>query len=98
MRRRQFTPRQPPADIQVKPQEYKPDPKVSLKHDDFFAKEWEYNYEQPIFDADNNNAAPPSPQESPVQSVFSTEEIRITPATTHESSQNFSLKQMKSVT
>ena len=34
MRMRQFTPRQPPADIAVKPQEYKSDPEVSLHHDD----------------------------------------------------------------
>ena len=34
MRMRQFTPREPPADIRVKPQEYKPDPEVSLNHDD----------------------------------------------------------------
>ena len=34
MRMRQFTPRQPPLDITVKPQEYKSDPEVSLYHDD----------------------------------------------------------------
>ena len=34
MRMRQFTSRQPPADITVKPQEYKSDPEVSLHHDD----------------------------------------------------------------
>ena len=34
MRMRQFTPRQPPADTLVKPQGYKPDSEVSLKHDD----------------------------------------------------------------
>ena len=61
MRMRQFTPCQPPADIPVKPQEYKSDPEVSLNHDDFFAKAWEYDYEQPIFDAENNNTASPSP-------------------------------------
>ena len=34
MRMRQFTPRQPPADIRVNPHEYKPDPEVSINHDD----------------------------------------------------------------
>ena len=58
MRMRQFTPHQPPADIRVKPQEYKPDPEVSLKHDDLYARAWEYDYEQPIFDAENNNRVP----------------------------------------
>ena len=86
MRMRQFTPRQPPADIRVKPHEYKPDPEVSLNHDDLYARAWEYDYEQPIFDAENNNAAPPISQEIPVQSDFSTEEMRNTPGTTHECS------------
>ena len=48
MRMRQFTPREPPADIHVKPQEYKPDPEVSFNHDDLYARAWEYDYEQPI--------------------------------------------------
>ena len=43
MRMRQFTPRQPPADIRITPQEYKPDPDVSLKHDDLYARAWEYD-------------------------------------------------------
>ena len=63
MRMRQFTPRQPPADIQVKPQEYKSDPEVSLYHDDLYARSWDFDYEQPLFDAENNNAAPSNSQE-----------------------------------
>ena len=80
---RQFTPRQPPADITVKPQEYKSDPEVSLNHDDLYARAWECKYEQPIFDADNDNAAPPNPREIPEQSDFSTEETRNTPGNPH---------------
>ena len=34
MRMRQFTPRQPPADIRVNPHQYKPDPEVSINQDD----------------------------------------------------------------
>ena len=68
MRLRQFNPRQLPADITVKPQEYKSDPEVSLNHDDLYARAWEYHYEQPIFDAENNKAAPPNLQEFPLQS------------------------------
>ena len=86
MRMRQFTPRQPPADITVKPQEYKSDPDVSLYHDDLYARAWEYNFEPPIFDAENHNAAPPNQQEIPVQSDFSTEEMRDTQGNTHECS------------
>ena len=79
MRMRQFTPRQPPADILVKPQEYKSDPEVSLNHDDLYARAWEYDYEQPFFDDQNDKAAPPNLQQFPVQSDFSTEEMRNTP-------------------
>ena len=71
MRMRQFTSRQPPADTPVKPQEYKSDPEVSLNHDDLFARAWEYDFEQPIFDAENDNAVPPNLQELPLQSDFS---------------------------
>ena len=86
MRIRQFTARQPPADIPVKPKEFKPDPEVSLNHDDLYARAWEYDYEQPIFDAENNNAAQPNPQEIPVQSDFSSEEMRNRTGNTHECS------------
>ena len=56
MRMRHFTPRQPPAGITVKPDEYKSDPEVSLNHDDLYARAWEYDYEQPISDAENDKA------------------------------------------
>ena len=80
---RQFTPRQPPADITVQPQEYKSDPDVSLNHDDLYARAWEYDFEQLIFDAQNDNEAPTNSQETPVQSDFSTEEMRNTPGEPH---------------
>ena len=83
MRISQFTPRQPPADIAVKPEEYKPDPEVSLHHDVLYAKAWEYDFEQPIFDAENDKAAPPNVQEIPLQFDYSTEEIRNTPGNPH---------------
>ena len=84
MRIPQFTPRQPPADIAVKPpQEYKPDPQVSLHHDDLYAGAWEYDFEQPIFDAENDKAAPPKIQEIPQQSDYSADEMRNTPGNPH---------------
>ena len=86
MRKRQFTPRKPPADTRIAPQEYKPDPDVSLKDDDLYARAWEYDYEQPIFDAENNNTTPPNSQEIPIHFDFSTEEMRNTPGATHECS------------
>ena len=41
MRIRQFTPREPPADIRITPQEWKLEPEVSIKHDDLYARAWE---------------------------------------------------------
>ena len=83
MRMRQFTPGQRPADISVKPQEYKPDPEVSLNHDDLYARALEFDFDRPNFDAENNIAAPPSLQEIPLQSDFSKEERRNTPGNKH---------------
>ena len=45
MQMRHFTPRQPPAEIRAKPQEHKPDPEVSLNHDDLYARAWEYDFD-----------------------------------------------------
>ena len=83
MRMRQFTPRQPPADITVKPQEYKSDPKVSLNHDDLYARACEYDFKQPIFDAENDNEAPTNLQQVPLQSDYSTEEMKNTSGSPH---------------
>ena len=89
MRLRHFTPHQPPADITVKPQDYKSDPVVSLHHDDLYARAWEYDFEQPFFDAENDKAAPPNLQEIPLQTDYSTEEMRITPGNPHVCSPEF---------
>ena len=86
MRMRQFTPHQPPADIRITPQEYKPDPDVNLKHDDLYARAWECQYEESVFDAENNNATPPNSTGVAVQSGVSTEEMRNTLGATHECS------------
>ena len=59
---------------------------MSLNHDDLYAIAWEYDYEQPIFDAENINTEPHNPQEILVQSDFSTEEMSNTPRKTHECS------------
>ena len=83
MRMRQFTPRQLPADIVVKPQGYKSDPEVSLSHDDLYARAWECDHEQPIFDAENDNATPPNLRQVPLQSDYSPEEMRNTPGNPH---------------
>ena len=89
MRMRQFTPRQPPADTIFKPQEYKSDPELRLIHDDFYASAWEYDSEQPVFDAENDKEAPSNLQEIPLQSDYSTEEMRNTPGNRHVCSPEF---------
>ena len=90
MRMRQFTPRQPPADIRVNPHEYKPDTEVSVSHDDLYARAWEHHYEQPIFDVENDNSVPPNQPEIPIQSDLSTGKMRNTRGTTHECSPEIS--------
>ena len=90
MRMRQFTPRQPPADIRVNSHEYKPDPEVSINHDDLYARAWEHHYEQPIFDDGNNDATQPDPKEIPIQSDLPTGEMRNTLGNTHECSPEIS--------
>ena len=59
MRLRQFTPRQPLSDIQVTQREWQPDPEVVITHDDLYARAWECEYDEPIFDSDHNNLAVP---------------------------------------
>ena len=92
MRMRHFTPSQPPADITVKPHEYNSDPEVSINHDDLYARTWECDFEHPIFDAENDNAAPPNQQEILVQSDLSTVEMRNTPGNPHVCSPEISTK------
>ena len=65
---------------------------MSLKHDDLYASAWECEYEKPIFDAENNIAAPPKKRELPAQSDLKTEEARKLPGNAQESSQKFFLK------
>ena len=91
---RLLTPCQPPGDIRITPQEWKTDPKVSLKHDDLYARTGECKYEQPIFDAQNIHATPPNPRDIPVQPDLSTEGLRKSPRTAHEcSTEIFSQKE-----
>ena len=62
MRLRQFTPRQPIPDIIFIPREWPPDLEVVITHDDLYARAWECEYDEPIFDRGYNNLAEPSPR------------------------------------
>ena len=84
MRLRQFTPRQPPSDIPVTQREWQPDPEVVITHDDLYARAWECEYDEPIFDSDYNNLAVPSPPEITIRSEQTADEMRNTPGITPE--------------
>ena len=89
MRMRQFTPRQPLLDIRITPQEWKPDPKVSIKDDDLHARALGREYERPIFDAKSDNAMPPNSSEIAVQVDLLPEETWNTPGTARKRSREF---------
>ena len=79
MKLRQFKPRQPLSDIPVTQREWQPDPEVVITHDDLYARAWECEYGEPIFDSDYNNLAPPSPPESTIRSEQTADEMTSTP-------------------
>ena len=79
MRLRQFTPRQPIPDIPITPREWQPDPEAVIKHDDLYARAWECEYDEPIFDSDHNNLATPSSPDITIRSEQTADEMRSTP-------------------
>ena len=84
MRLRHFTSRQPLSDIPITPREWQPDPEVVITHDDLYARAWECEFDEPIFDSDYNNLATPSPPEITIRSEQTADEMRNTPGTTPE--------------
>ena len=87
MQLHQFTPRQLLLGIRITPQEWKPNPDVSIRHDNLDARTWEREYRRPLSDAANDNATPPNSPEIAVQSDLSFDETSNTPGTARESSQ-----------
>ena len=86
MRLRQFTPRQTIPDIPITPRKWQPDPAVVIKHDDLYARAWECEYDEPIFESEYNNLATPSSSEITIRSEQTSEEMRNTPRTIRENS------------
>ena len=84
MRLRQFTPRQPIPDTPVTPREWQPDPEVIIKHDDFYARAWECEYDKPIFDSDCDNLVSPNSPEYTIRSEQAADETRSTPGIIRE--------------
>ena len=92
MRLRQITPRQPLSDIPVTQRKWQPDPEVVNTHDDLYARAWECEYDEPIFDSDYNNLAAPCPHEITIRSEQTADEMRNTPGITPENSPEINLQ------
>ena len=63
IRLRLFTPRQTSPDVQTTSQQWEPDPEAIIKHDDLYAKAWEFELETPISHKDRDepdNHHPPA--------------------------------------
>ena len=88
MRLRQFTPRQPIPEIPVTPREWQPDPEITIKHDDLYARAWECEYDKPIFDSDRDNLVSPNSPEITVRLGEAADETRSTPGVIQEDSSN----------
>ena len=86
MRLRQFTPRQQLSDIPVTQREWQPDPEVVITHDDLYARAWECEYDEPIFDGDHSNLAGPGLPEITVRSEQVADEMRNNPGIIPENS------------
>ena len=84
MRLRQFTLRQPLSHIPLTQREWQPDPEVLITHDDLYARAWECEYDEPMFDSDYNNLAAPSPPKITLRSEQTADEMRNTPGITPE--------------
>ena len=86
MRLHQFTPHQPIPYTPVTPREWQPDPEVIIKHDDLYARAWEFEYDKPIFDSDRDNMVIPNSPEVSVRPEKTADETRSTPGTIQEDS------------
>ena len=87
MRLRQITPRQPISDIPTTPCERQPDTKNTIKHDDLYA--WECEYDEPIFDSYYNTLVTPNSTEITIRFEEAADEMRSTPGTIRENSPEF---------
>ena len=83
---RQFTPRQSIPDIPITPRVWQPDPEVVITDDDLYARAWECENDEPIFDSDYSKMATPSPPEITIRSGQAADEMRNTPGIIPENS------------
>ena len=76
----------------ITPREWQPDPEVVITHDDLYARAWECENDEPIFDSDYNILATPSPPEIRIRSQQAADEMRNTPEIIPENSPEFILQ------
>ena len=86
MRLRQLKPHQLTPDIPVTQREWQLDPEVVITHDDLYARAWEREYDEPIFDSHYINLVPLSPPESTIRSEQAANEMRNPPGIIPENS------------
>ena len=86
MQLRQFTPLQLMPDIPITPREVQSYPEVVIKNDDLYARAWECENDEPIFDSDYNNLATPSSPEITIPSEQVDFEVNSTTGTILENS------------
>ena len=81
MQLRQFTTQKLLPGVKTTPKDWKHDPDLNIKHEDLYEWAWECDYERPIFDTKDDNAAPPNSHEIAVHSDLPNEETWNTPET-----------------
>ena len=79
---RLFTPSQPIPDVQSTSQEWKPDPEVTIKHDDLYARAWECEYQTLNFDSDRDELDNHNSPKIPVRQYLEDDETCSIPGTT----------------
>ena len=89
LRLRQFPPRQPIPDTRVTPRDWQPDPEVIIKHDDLYARAWEYEHDELIFDSGYNKLVTPNSPENTIRSAQAVDEMRSPPGIIREISPEF---------
>ena len=86
MRLLQFTPRQPIRYMQITPREWKPDQEVIIKYDYMYARAWECEYKEPIFDSNYKNLVTHNSPEITERCEKAADEMKCTPGTLREKS------------
>ena len=96
LRLRQFTPRQPILDVQIRPRLWNCDPELIKKHDNLYARAWERDYEKTISDNSHDNAVLPNSYEISVASDLPKNEMSNNPGTIRKNSPEFFFQADKS--